>query len=205
MLSLPVGILALLPFTWFVYTNRSRPLCRACALSREGMLWFIFLLLLGGFITINARVMYFNVGGVVALVFAARLFAYGKAKRRWRIVMVALVSATLCFCYSIGMFWWLAKLPFATNWLLPLLCGLLAAAIGGERGAALGGGIFGMLSGSVMATAFMSQGRLAVEFGALAHLNTMLLTLAVALLAQRLAQMAKRKKEPVQIRWGNTD
>lgn len=179
MLSLPWGIILLLPLSCLLFGNRGRRLSRAVGQNRRGLLWFIFFLLAGSFITLSTGRLYLNLGGLLSLGGGLYLLRQAKARERWRMLAAALLAGCYGYVFALGRFWWLAKLSWPTDWLLPLVAALLAFAAGGGLRAALAGLAWGLTVALALA-GYQLSGGLLLELGSFATLNTLLVALFAA-------------------------
>lgn len=195
MWGLPWGFMLLPPLAIVLFRNKGRWLAKDLGVSRRGLLWCIFFLLLGGFVTVSAATFYLNLGGLLALAFSLRLTLRLSAKNRMRALFSAGGAGFFYYAFQTGWFWWLARLPLATDWLLPPLAGALAALLALEIAPAAAGLILGVLGGNTASLLYFSQGLLAVEFGSVACLNSLLLALFFCLLTTKLLERLLHSRE----------
>jgi hypothetical protein len=194
MWNVPWGIMLLLPGSVLLFFNKGRWLVRGWGLSPCGLLCFIFLLLLGAFVSFNATAVHLNLGGVVAVVFALRLILRLEPEGYGRVACVWMLVAILCYAFQSGFLWWLIHVPFDTDWLLPLFAGALAALLGLRAAYAAPGLICGLLLGNVAAEATRAGGLGKAEFGGIACLNTMLTALYICLFIMWLKQITVQRQ-----------
>ncbi len=194
------GFMFLLPFSWSLYKGNPRNLCYELRLNCPKMLLIIFVLLVTTFININLGTLYINGGGICALIFGLRLLMLADGRSRWHICLIALLSGVICFLYNSGLLWWLARLPFNSYILMPLLAAIMGLIISRKNALIIGGLSLGVLSGHILATAYFNKGLLAIEFGAISHLNTLLLSIGLALLIKKVLQISVNKGQIVSIK-----
>ncbi len=200
MIDIAWGFMFLLPFSWCLYKGYPRSLCYDLGFNCPKMLLMMFILLLATFININLASLYLNLGGLCALIFGLRLLVLADGRSRWHICLIALLSGVICFLYNSGLLWWLARLPFDSYILLPLLAAIAALIISRKNAMLIGGLSLGILSGHIIAAAYYNQGLLAIEFGAIGHLNTLLLSIAMALLIKKGLQISVGKGQIIAIK-----
>lgn len=194
MASFPWGMLLTIPVAWFLFLNKGRFLAATCHFKRHGLLWFLFLMLLGGFFNLTTGQGYFNLGGIMALVLGGRLFFYSTNAQRLRIGLAALAIAVFIYCFETGVFWWLIRWPVASAWLLPLISVLLALSIAGGLRQAWAGLIIGLVAGQAIASLTVSYG-IYFEVGSFAVLNSLFIMMAGAALLDWLMRGIKLRPE----------
>lgn len=195
MYDLPWGIIVVLPFSYLLFCNKGRRVAKACGMNRRTLLWLIFFVLLGCFFTITAGKLYVNSGGLLLLGLGGRMWWLAKSRERLRILAAALVVAVFVYAFQIGKFWFLVRLSFPTDWLLPLVAMLLALVVGGGLRAAWPALIWGQLAAEALAGYYLYEG-LFIELGPFVALNRLFLALAGVAVWDYL----RHRKEKPQIR-----
>jgi hypothetical protein len=181
-MTLPWGIVLLIPTAILLFLGKAKSLARDCYLSSRGLLLIIFLVLISSFIVIPLTAfgneVYLNIGGVF-LPSALAIYIFSREKRsgRGRVIMVSVLVFAFSFCFSLGLFWRLNEVMIDYNWLLPLVCGFLAAAFGGDMGTSAAGIISGILAMDMICVV---SGIKAGEIGGLAAIDLWLLSFAYA-------------------------
>ena len=181
LLSLPWGIILLLPLAWVLFFNKGKFVATISNFSCRGLLWYLFWVLLGSFFNFRIGQVYFNLGGILMLVLGGRLFYYSAAWLRLRIVLAAIAVGVFSYCFISGIFWWLITWPaIFTPILLILVPILLALILAGGLRQVWASLIFGLLLGYAAAEWVTSRG-IYSTIGNFAVLNILFVAMAAAI------------------------